>query len=91
MNQENSFWHRKGWEAVTFLWQGSHIGTPDLSGKQVVHYPVSYTKMLRFPFTPDECALLGVAFEAPTEEDKANRTALKKKAVAHLTLCVCNV
>ena len=97
-NQENSFWHRKGWEAVTFLWQGSHppfgyphIGTPDLSGKQVVHYPVSYTKMLRYPFTPDECALLGITYEAPTEEDKANRTALKKKAVAHLALCVYNV
>jgi hypothetical protein len=97
-NQENAYWHRKGWEAVTFLWQGGHppfgyphIGTPDLSGKQVVHYPVGYTKMLRFPYTPDECELLEIPFEAPTEDDKAKRTALKKKAVAHLALCVYNV
>jgi hypothetical protein len=73
------------------LWQGAHppfgyphIGTPDLSGKQVVHNPVAYTKMLRFPFTHDECELLGIPFEAPTEDDKAKRTAQN-------VLCVYNV
>jgi hypothetical protein len=47
--------------------------------------------MLRFPFTRDECALMGIPFEPPTEDEKAIRTALKKKAVAHLALCVYNV
>ena len=97
-NQENAYWQRKGWEEVSFLWQGSHppfgyphIGTPDLSGFQVVHYPVAYTKTLRYPYSRDECAILGVPFEEPTAEDKAMRTALKKKAVAQLALCVFNV
>lgn len=97
-NQENAFWQRKGWEQTSFLWQGSHppfgyphISNPDLSGFQIVHYPVAYTKMLRFPYTREECAILGVPYEEPTAEDKARRTASKKKAVAQLALCVFNV
>jgi hypothetical protein len=97
-NQENSYWHRKGWESVSFLWQGSHppfgyphVGTPDLSGKQVVTYPVAYTKLLRFPFTLEECAVMGIPFEEQLEEDKSKRAALKKKVVAQLALCVFNV
>jgi hypothetical protein len=97
-NQETAFWHRKGAENVTFLWQGSHppfgfpcIGTPDINGKQIVTYPVKYTKMLRYPFTQEQCTLLGITYEEPDEDEKANRTALKKKAVASLALCVYNV
>jgi hypothetical protein len=44
--------------------------------------------MLRFPYTREECAILGVPYEEPTAEDKARRTASKKKAVAQLALCV---
>ena len=83
---------------MSFLWQGAfttfgypHIGTPDLNGFQVVHYPVAYTKMLRYPYTREQCAILGIPFEEPTKEDKAMRTALKKKAVAQLALSVFNV
>jgi hypothetical protein len=97
-NQESSFWHRKGAENVTFLWQGSHppfgfpcIGTPDINGKQIVTYPVKYTKMLRYPYTMEQSKTLGLPFDEPDEKEKAARTALKKKAVASLALCVFNV
>ena len=94
---ESSFWHRKQAELVTFLWQGHYppfgypcIGTPDLSGKQIVSYPVSYTKLLRYPWTPKQCDVLGITFQHIDEKEKAARTALKRKAVASLALCVYN-
>jgi hypothetical protein len=97
-NQETSFWHRKGAENVTFLWQGSHppfgfpcIGTPDIQGKQIVTYPVTYTKLLRYPYTLEQCATLGIVYEELGEHEKAARTALKKKAVASLAHCIYNV
>jgi hypothetical protein len=97
-NQDSSFWHRKGAENVTFLWQGYHppfgypcIGTPDLSGKQIVSYPVTYTKLLRYPWTQKQCDQLGTTFEHMDDKEKAARTALKRKAVASLALCVYNV
>ena len=97
-NQATSFWHRKGAENVTFLWQGSHppfgfpcVGTADIQGKQIVTYPVTYTKLLRYPYTLEQCATLGLVYEELGEHEKAARTALKKKAVASLAYCVYNV
>jgi hypothetical protein len=96
-NQETSFWHRKGADAVTFLWQGSFppfgfpcIGTPDVNGKQVVTYPVAYTSLLRYPYTYAQCEMLGIPYEEIDEAGKTRRAALKKKAVASLALCVYN-
>jgi hypothetical protein len=97
-NQETSFWHRKGSDNVTFLWQGPFppfgypcIGTPDINGKQVVTYPVAYTNMLRFTYTFEQCEMLGIPYEEINDVEKARRSALKKKAVASLDLCVYNI
>jgi hypothetical protein len=97
-NQETSFSHRKGADSVTFLWQGPFppfgypcIGTPDLSCKQVVTYPVAYTNMLHYPYTFAQCEMLGIPYEELNDVEKARRSALKKKAVASLDLCVYNV
>jgi hypothetical protein len=67
------------------------IGTSDLSSKQTVSYPMTYTKLLRYPWTQKQCDLLGITYEHMDDKEKAARTALKRKAVANLALCVYNV
>jgi hypothetical protein len=39
----------------------------------------------------EQSKTLGLPYDEPDEHEKAARTALKKKAVASLTLCVFNV
>jgi len=95
--RSSSYWNRKGWENVTFMWQGAHppfgfpcVGSPDLSGLHVVTYPVAYTKLLRYPYTAQECELLGIVYEPLSDAEKKERTALKRKVVAQLAHGVYN-
>ena len=85
---QSTYWNRKGWEHATFLWlwQGSHPSfefscttSPDLSGLHVITYPVGYTKLLRYPYTEEECKVLGIAYVPLTDEDHSERKLLKGK------------
>jgi hypothetical protein len=81
--RQSSFWNRKEWETVTFMWQGSFppfgypcAGSPDLAGVHIVTYPVAFTKLLRYPFTEAECNVLGIAYVTLSDEGINERTAL---------------
>jgi hypothetical protein len=96
--RESTFWNRKSWEKVTFMWQGAHppfgypcVSSPDQSGSHLVTYPVVYTTLLRYPYSEAECQVLGIPYVRQTEEEKAERTALKRKVVAQLAYGVYNV
>jgi hypothetical protein len=96
--RESTFWNRKEWETVTFMWQGYHpifgypcTGSPDLSGNHVVTYPVEYTTLLRYPYSEAECAILGIRYEPLSQAEIEERTALKRKAKAQLAYGVFNV
>ncbi len=55
------------------------------SGLHVIPYPVgSYTKLLRYPYTEEECKVLGIAQVPLTDEDHSERTVIKKKVIAQL-------
>ncbi len=93
----SSYWNRKGWENVTFMWQGPHppfgfpcVGSPDLSGLHVVTYPLAYTNLLRYPYTEKECEILRISYKPLSDAEKQERTALKRKVVAQLRTGVYN-
>jgi hypothetical protein len=96
--RESSFWNRKNWEKVTFMWQGAYppfgypcVSSPDISGIHLVTYPVVYTTLLRYPYSQAECTVLGIPYVAQTDEEKDERTALKRKVKAQLAYGVYNV
>ncbi len=95
--RSSSYWNRKGWENVIFMWQGPHppfgfpcVGSPDLSGLHVVTYPVAYTNLLRYPYTEKECEIFGILYVPLSDAEKQERTALKRKVVAQLQTGVYN-
>jgi hypothetical protein len=57
----------------------------------MTYHRANYTKLLRYPYTVEQCATFGLVYEELGEHEKAARTALKKKAVASLAHCVYNV
>ena len=80
------------------MWQGAHppfgypcVSSPDISECHLVTYPVVYTNLLRYPYSEAECQVLGIPYVAQTEDEKAERTALKRKVVAQLAYGVYNV
>ena len=101
--RQSAYWNRKGWEDATFLWQGTYppfgypcTSSPDLHGTHVITYPVLecqhvITKLLRYPYTVEECQLLGLAYVPLSAEDRSERTLIKRKAVAQLGHGVYNV
>ena len=82
-----------------FLWQGTHppfgyypcTSSPDLAGTHVITYPVGYTKLLRYPYTVEECKVLGIAYVPLSAEDQSERTLIKRKVIAQLGHGVYNV
>ncbi len=96
--RESSFWNRKNWEKVTFMWQGAYppsgypcVSSPDISDIHLVTYPVVYTTLLRYAYSQAECTVLGIPYVAQTDEEKDERTALKRKFKAQLAYGVYNV
>ena len=47
-----------------------------------ITYPVGYTKLLRYPYTEEECKVLGIAYVPLTDEDHSERTVIKRKVIA---------
>ena len=96
--RQSAYWNRKGWEDATFLWQGTYppfgypcTSSPDLAGTHVITYPVGYTKLLRYPYTVEECKVLGIAYMPLSAEDQSERTLIKRKVIAQLGHGVYNV
>jgi hypothetical protein len=93
-----TFWNRKNSDRISCLWQGAYppcaypfVHSPDLGGQFVVSYPVRNTMLLCFPFTPDECKVLGIDFVPPGEFDKEDRAKLKKTLSSQLNMGIYNV
>jgi hypothetical protein len=95
---QSAYWNRRGLEDATILWQGTYppfgypcTSSPDLAGTHVITYPVAYTKLLRYPYTPAECTVLGIAYVPLSDEDYSERTLIKRKVIAQLGHGVYNV
>ncbi len=93
-----TFWNRKNSDRISFLWQESYppcaypfLHSPDLAGQFVVSYPVRNTMLLRFPFTKDECKVLGIEYVPPGEFDKEERAKLRKTLSSQLNMGIYNV
>ena len=51
----------------------------------------TYTKLLRYPYTVEECKVLGIAYMPLSAEDQSERTLIKRKVIAQLGHGVYNV